>query len=454
MEGTRSDLHHRLEAYDIANLGGNGQFERRLTKEQGWSPEFTRRVIGEYRRFLFLAATTKHAVSPSQAVDEVWHLHLLHTQEYWEHFCPNILQKTLHHNPARGTHEDALTHAEWYAQTIASYEHAFGALPPRDIWPAVYSGGSMQSRIRTAVCALCLTIVALVISLFVWQEAAHAFTPSEALDLPGREFLSLYVTLFGGAAGTSLIFLAAIFLLSQAEPNPGMPVSDTELGYLRAGNQGAALVCLAQLQAQGKVAIDHAGKVTLTTQKSLVAEPAAAAVLENVAAGRTNLRSGAFRAAAHGLREKLIGRGLLLGYYERRLAIMVPIILMGSLEIFGIAKCVIGVQRHRPISYLSILLFFGFMAIVWIMLAAPRMTRAGRALLHKQRSEHERLGFAPKADEIPLAAALFGATALGASVLGPYIRAQAPSTWAGGGCGGGGCGGGGCGGGGCGGCGS
>jgi hypothetical protein len=41
-------------------------------------------VLGEYRRFLFLAMEAGHPVSPSRAVDLAWHQHLLDTRSYWQ----------------------------------------------------------------------------------------------------------------------------------------------------------------------------------------------------------------------------------------------------------------------------------------------------------------------------------------------------------------------------------
>ena len=59
-------------------------FTARLAKENGWKLSFARRVVEEYRRFLFLAAAAEHPVSPPDAIDQAWHLHLLYTRSYWE----------------------------------------------------------------------------------------------------------------------------------------------------------------------------------------------------------------------------------------------------------------------------------------------------------------------------------------------------------------------------------
>src|SRR5438105_3407510 len=74
-------------------------FEDKLIRQTGWPRAVAGRAIEEYRRYLLLAATCGHGVSPSPAVDEVWHLHLLYTRDYWKTLCPDVLGRELHHEP-------------------------------------------------------------------------------------------------------------------------------------------------------------------------------------------------------------------------------------------------------------------------------------------------------------------------------------------------------------------
>jgi hypothetical protein len=74
-------------------------FTRRLARENNWSPDFSRRVVDEYRRFLFLALRAGHPVTPSDEIDQAWHLHLVYTRSYWEELCRDILGRPLHHGP-------------------------------------------------------------------------------------------------------------------------------------------------------------------------------------------------------------------------------------------------------------------------------------------------------------------------------------------------------------------
>jgi hypothetical protein len=83
-----------------------------------------------------LAMVAGHPVTPSDPVDQVWHLHLTYSRSYWEDFCPNALGKALHHEPTRGGWTEQQRFTEWYQQTLESYERLLGHLPPSDIWPA------------------------------------------------------------------------------------------------------------------------------------------------------------------------------------------------------------------------------------------------------------------------------------------------------------------------------
>ena len=92
-------------------------------------------MIGEYKRFCFLAATAGHPVTPSDAVDQAWHLHLTYSRDYWERFCPEILGRPLHHGPTEGGGAEQQLYFAQYAQTLKSYERIFGERAPADLWP-------------------------------------------------------------------------------------------------------------------------------------------------------------------------------------------------------------------------------------------------------------------------------------------------------------------------------
>jgi hypothetical protein len=123
-----------LSLYIIGPEDAALSFAQRLARENGWRPAHAERVIAEYKRFCFLAITAPHPVTPSDAVDQAWHLHLTYTRDYWERFCPEILGRPLHHGPTAGGAAEGHRYFQQYADTLKSYEAAFG-MPPADIWP-------------------------------------------------------------------------------------------------------------------------------------------------------------------------------------------------------------------------------------------------------------------------------------------------------------------------------
>ena len=135
-EAGADPLWPQLRDFPLDEPGARRPFTRRLAEEKGWSPSYARRIVVEYRRFLYLGARAGHPVSPSGTVDEAWHLHLTYTRSYWEALCGQVLGRPFHHEPSRGGPAEAQRHARMYADTLASYLRLFGETPPAEVWPA------------------------------------------------------------------------------------------------------------------------------------------------------------------------------------------------------------------------------------------------------------------------------------------------------------------------------
>ncbi len=129
-------LWESVRTFDIDGEPRALTFAARLARENGWSVGFAERVVLEYKRFVFLAVTGTTPVTPSDQVDQAWHLHLTYTRSYWERFCGEVLRRPLHHEPTKGGPEEGARFDEQYRHTLARYEQAFGAPPPADVWPA------------------------------------------------------------------------------------------------------------------------------------------------------------------------------------------------------------------------------------------------------------------------------------------------------------------------------
>jgi hypothetical protein len=124
-----------IEAFPIDDGIPALTFEARLARENRWPPAHARRAVAEYRRFVYLAATAGHPVTPSDAVDQVWHLHLTYTRSYWDGLCGRVLGRPLHHGPTRGGAGETARFRDQYERTLAAYRTAFGEAPPADLWP-------------------------------------------------------------------------------------------------------------------------------------------------------------------------------------------------------------------------------------------------------------------------------------------------------------------------------
>ncbi|MEL7691273.1 hypothetical protein [Citromicrobium bathyomarinum] len=135
MDAEQTDLWQRLADYEIGPPGAAFTFAQRLARENRWSGEYAARVLSEYKRFCWLACEAGHEATPSDAVDQAWHLHLTYSRDYWDRFCPQILLMPLHHGPTAGGTAERTRYYDQYAQTLASYEAHFGEPAPLDIWP-------------------------------------------------------------------------------------------------------------------------------------------------------------------------------------------------------------------------------------------------------------------------------------------------------------------------------
>ena len=129
------ELWSRIAAHRFDDPRAKLTFTARLARENGWSIGYSVRVIGEYRRFVFLAMVAGHVVTPSEDVDQVWHLHLVYTRDYWGPFCQEVLGRPLHHGPTLGGASESTRYNAQYRQTLETYTAAFDTEPPQDIWP-------------------------------------------------------------------------------------------------------------------------------------------------------------------------------------------------------------------------------------------------------------------------------------------------------------------------------
>ena len=495
MDALHAELWRKICDFQISGPNDSLTFTERLARENGWSIGFARRVVEEYRRFLFLAMVAGHEVTPSEQIDEAWHLHLVYTQSYWNELCRDVLGKSLHHHPTRGGPAEHSRHREQYNRTLTSYRAHFGEAAPADIWPAaeIRFGEDLHSvrvnRNRNWIIAKPrLWRRSRSVSqrlLLITGYAPLVVGVLNPFDLTGPEFLVFYGVL------TAVVLAAAIALRSWLRTDElsddVRSLEPQEVACLGRGAAGVLQTYLAGLVASGRIAIielpaKKLGPIALGSAtyklRSTVESSSASTEIERVMLSAANSIEGieakeiltAAKPVASSIESSLQSRGLLETEERFGPARWWPLILLGSLAAIGIVKLVVGLARGKPIVILIIwLIALGVVAVLFA--RKPLRTACGNRLLDELKKKHKDTKLIAFADpnafsihDVMLVAGLFGV----ASVIHPQVQQlqsalkSVPPSDGGlaglsggcsGGCaGGGGCGGGGCGGG-CGGCG-
>ncbi|HMV41395.1 MAG TPA: hypothetical protein PK079_04685 [Leptospiraceae bacterium] len=125
----------KIRDFQIDDTSAAFRFSDKLAKEQGWSKEYTDRVIDEYKKFIFLICVTGQSCTPSEDVDQAWHMHLVYTKSYWIDFCRNTIGREIHHTPSKGGSKETDNFKFQYEETKRLYENYFEEETPKDIWP-------------------------------------------------------------------------------------------------------------------------------------------------------------------------------------------------------------------------------------------------------------------------------------------------------------------------------
>lgn len=147
------DLWDKISQFDFDDPPGEYGFSTRLANENYWTKDFTAKALLEYRKFMYLAATSDLMVSPSEIIDIVWHQHLIFTQSYQE-FCA-LLGRQIQHIPSTHNREEFEKFKAAKERTRKLYLQSFGE-PPADIWdrPDMYASLNLDKarlKLRTFI---------------------------------------------------------------------------------------------------------------------------------------------------------------------------------------------------------------------------------------------------------------------------------------------------------------
>ena len=158
-------------------------FSDRLARENGWSKKYANRVITEYKKFVFLSAVSGKSLTPSDEVDQAWHMHMIYSRSYWVEMCGDILNGfMLHHGPTKGGKIEAERFNNQYQYTLDLYAEVFNENAPSDIWPSVEKRFSPMDFKRIDVTK----------NIVLNKKKVKEYMISYALPIVGALLLSLF----------------------------------------------------------------------------------------------------------------------------------------------------------------------------------------------------------------------------------------------------------------------
>ncbi|MBC7875324.1 MAG: hypothetical protein H7Y01_15090 [Ferruginibacter sp.] len=129
------ELWNKIKSFQLDDPLSAYTFTERLERENRWPLSYAFSVVEEYKKFIYLLCIAKHPLTPSDQIDQAWHLHLIYTQSYWIDFCKNVIGRELHHGPTKGGQLEKTKFNNWYQLTKELYAKEFSQNPPTDIWP-------------------------------------------------------------------------------------------------------------------------------------------------------------------------------------------------------------------------------------------------------------------------------------------------------------------------------
>lgn len=430
MTTKQRELWERVCAYSFDDPDSAFPFTERLAKDNGWTLGFALRVVEEYRRFAFLAVVAGHPVSPSDPVDQAWHLHQLYSDSYWDDFNANVLGKTLSHQPTKGGAEETEKFAQWYGRTRESYSRLFGTQPPADIWPTAETGEAepaYYTRVNHAEHWVVAKgrVKTVTLFLLLWAGTGGGLwlsglllTGKSPLNFAGSDFLAFYIW------SLLILLLPLSWLVLRSRrvngiaPDAGA-LHPYVLACLNDGPKLAVYAAISKLIHEGKLRQD-AGSDTFSADTAYPSSghPLEARLQQYAAqmgggcspeslCEATQIQTAAFT-------NELEDRQLWLteAQYQRMRGIVAGI--LGGLVTLGVGKILIGLSRGKPVLFLVILT--GLTAGLGLLYCskASRRTSLGTKVLDEMISRCERANYSSAAMDAHAIALMVGVMGLAA----------------------------------------
>ena len=192
------ELWNKVEEFDVNTTSNGNGFSLKLARENDWTYNFTKQAILEYKKFMFLAATSDFMVSPSRIIDVVWHLHLTYTRSYND-FCL-ILGKKIEHNPSDFSDADIAKYRIAKEKTQTEYEKYFGKQPV-EYWK--YGSIFDQLNLEKAQYKLRTKIIFILLGFIVAYYPLFLLTQDMITSIEGFYFIILNLLLFAAVLAGS-----------------------------------------------------------------------------------------------------------------------------------------------------------------------------------------------------------------------------------------------------------
>lgn len=426
------ELYKRIQAFALDRPDSQLSFSQRLAKDNGWSSGYTQRAIEEYKKFIFLAVAAGHPVTPSDQIDQVWHLHLTYTRLYWQEFCPKILQTTLHHEPTRGGSSEQLKFGSWYSKTLESYEQFFGHIPPIDIWPKpkdrfgrdlhfirinsqqswVLSKPNLTIFLKPQLRKIGIFTFLVFLSLMITSCQIISQIPNP-MNFTGPEFLTFYISLVVmGIALAAWLRFSLCLVSTNTKQQPDL--NTYEIAFLAGGNHRLIMAAITSLVKQGYVEVLKEGKLVVTGKIDAIADPVEKAVAQDILATDGAIEQVFQKSTGmkDSIRSRLEQLGLFPSDAQAFKAQIYPSLIVVILLGIGLYKMAVGISRDKPVGLLLICIF-GLLVLAARFFVKPQRSRYGEIIFDDLTNRLQHLKTANSSDsELVLAVALFGATVL------------------------------------------
>jgi hypothetical protein len=380
----------KIDAFSIDRPDSTVPFSSKLAAEQNWSADFTTRAIEEYKRFIFLCCVSPKGAAPSPVIDEVWHLHLTYTVDYWQRFCRDTIGKEIHHHPSTGGHEQNKRHQEWYSETLRLYEDTFQTAAPLDIWEVTPASkiivlpedlvGAAYFLSKGGVLPYVLFLIPFLVILMLYGNI-------NPFALSGPHFLIFYFLLIV-AVTVSTVYLARmqrnalIPLLSPLlkyaavyDPSKLADLNGREFQSMLSTLTGEGLLTPASAEAE-----QHHAVYSISQQKLLGSTHPMASALKGHGSrpvDQADLLAYASRAFENGKKKVDELRSAFDNWYN--LGIL-PGVLLG----IGGLRLAQGFINEKPITYLVVLVVIQAF-LLKIIVTASNFSNTGKALMQTNR---------------------------------------------------------------------